>query len=272
MLQNGIDHDIQDMRYLKWSHVRSSSGTAGTFLKASEETGGTKVYYKMSNFDYVNGVVGHECINEIIADRLFYLLGIDHLMYCLLHALVTVDEKDFETYICASADFKKKGESKIALDDLYDLQHEPGEDRMAFCRRMGWEEAIYRMTVADFLIINRDRHGANIEVLKSEDGYRLAPLFDHGLSLLFSCYDGRGVEEFDPLADLPVQSFLSSHSLFENLEAIQSEKRPVFQPLHETDREYILEGLDGLLSPQHLEKIWQVIWQRWNYYEAMQNH
>ena len=37
-----------------------------------------------------------------------------------------------------------------------------------------------------YLILNRDRHGANIEVLRNsrKKTVRLAPLFDHGLSLL----------------------------------------------------------------------------------------
>ena len=51
----------------------------------------------------------------------------------------------------------------------------------------------------DFLILNRDRHGANMEVLRSrsEKSYRLAPLFDQGLSLFCSiheekCFVGSG--------------------------------------------------------------------------------
>ena len=66
----------QDLTYLKWSHIRSSSGTAGTFLKSESSINGKKIYYKLSNFDPVNGVIGHECVNEIIVDRLLTLLGV----------------------------------------------------------------------------------------------------------------------------------------------------------------------------------------------------
>lgn len=38
----------EDLTYLNWSHIRSSSGTAGTFLKAESTIGGKKVYYKLS--------------------------------------------------------------------------------------------------------------------------------------------------------------------------------------------------------------------------------
>ena len=50
----------KDLRYLKWSHVRNSSGTAGTFLKSESEIEGIKRYYKLSNFDIEKGTVGHE--------------------------------------------------------------------------------------------------------------------------------------------------------------------------------------------------------------------
>ena len=51
----------QDMTYLSWAKVRDSSGTAGSFLKAYSDLGGVKTYYKLSNYDSVRGIVGHEC-------------------------------------------------------------------------------------------------------------------------------------------------------------------------------------------------------------------
>lgn len=269
MLRNGVDLKLHDYRYLNWSHRRYSSGTAGTFLKAYDKRRGDKIYYKMSDFNYEQGIVGHECINEIICDRLFYLLGIDHLRYRLLHALVLVEDREYETYICASDDFKRPGESKIALDDFYDLKKKPGESRMEFCTRMGWADYIYQMTVADFLVINRDRHGANLEVLKSGDTYRLAPLFDHGLSLLFSAHTEEDVEKFDPMRDMKVQSFLGGYSLYDNLKGIPANDRPLLRRLDVRDMDMLFQDLDGILSEEHLKKIWQIIWGRWCYYEDL---
>ena len=40
-----IIREKQDLTYLKWSHIRSSSGTAGNFLKASSNLGGIKRYH-----------------------------------------------------------------------------------------------------------------------------------------------------------------------------------------------------------------------------------
>ena len=69
-----IIHEKQDLTFLRWSHIRSSSGTAGTFLKSESNLDGSKIYYKLSRFDPLNGVVGHECVNELIVDRLLPVL------------------------------------------------------------------------------------------------------------------------------------------------------------------------------------------------------
>lgn len=103
----------QDLTYLSWSVYRNSSGTAGSFLKAYSELGGKKTYYKLSNFDKARGVIGHECVNELIVDRLLTILGIPHLSYQLIHADVSVDGKTHEVYLCASEDFKAKSESRL---------------------------------------------------------------------------------------------------------------------------------------------------------------
>lgn len=51
-----IIHELRDMRYLEWTKTRHSSGTAGSFLKAYEKVGGRKYYYKLSNYDSINGM------------------------------------------------------------------------------------------------------------------------------------------------------------------------------------------------------------------------
>ena len=83
----------QDLTYLSWSVYRNSSGTAGSFLKSYSELGGKKVYYKLSNYDKVQGIIGHECVNELIVDRLLTILGIPHLHYQLIRADIMVDGK-----------------------------------------------------------------------------------------------------------------------------------------------------------------------------------
>ncbi len=271
MQLNDIVTDIQDMRYLSWSKIRKSSGSAGSFLKAYELIDGRKVYYKLSSFDAVNGITGHECINEIIADRLLSILGIQHLHYRLIHALVTINGREHETWLCSSEDFKEKGDSKVALDDYYEMNHTNGESPLDFCIRMGWEDYIYEMLLVDYLILNRDRHGANIEILKNAREGRVypAPLFDHGMSFVCRCIDEEDVRRFDPMDDKPVQCFVGSRSSRDNLKLIPVDRKPAVRGIEDRDRSLIFAKLDGVLPPVYMDKIWDMIRERWNYYESL---
>lgn len=218
-----IIHEKQSMEYLQWSQIRSSSGTAGSFLKATDDLQKPKKYYKLSQYDTVNGIIGHECVNELIADRLLNILE--------------------------------------------------NETPMDFCIRNGWEKYVYEMLVVDFLILNRNRHGANIEVLRNskEKTLRLAPVFDHGLSLLFSCQTEKAVDEFDVMQDRPIQCFVGGNSAQKNLELIPKKELPQFHPLKEEHRNELLGGLEGIVPQYLLDKIWDMIWERWLYYEDFCN-
>ena len=273
MALNQIIHELQDMTHLSWAKTRNSSGTAGSFLKAYEDGVDGKTYFKLSNYDAWKGIIGHECVNEIIVDRLLSILGISHLPYQLIHAKILIDQKEYETWLCASKDFKQRGESKIALDAYYQAESLPNESPMDFCIRNGWESTVYEMLVVDYLILNRDRHGANMEVLRNQrkKTIRLAPLFDHGLSLLSRCESTEAMLREDVMADKPVQCFVGSRSSWENLQLIPRDRRPPLHPLVENDRAILLEGLSEALDQQWLDRIWEMIWKRWQAYEDLCN-
>ena len=273
MALDQIIHELQDMTHISWAKARNSSGTAGSFLKAYEDGVDGKTYFKLSNYDAWKGIVGHECVNEIIVDRLLTILGISHLPYQLIHAKILIDQKEYETWLCASRDFKQRGESKIALDAYYQAESLPNESPMDFCIRCGWESTVYEMLVVDYLILNRDRHGANMEVLRNQQKktIRLAPLFDHGLSLLSRCESIEAMLKEDVMADKPVQCFVGSRSSWENLRLIPRDRRPHLRPLTENDRAVLLEGLSEALDQQWLNKIWEMIWKRWQAYEDLCN-
>jgi hypothetical protein len=201
------------------------------------------------------------------------ILGVEHLHYQLIHGEIEINHQNIETYLCASEDFKQRGEDKVALDVYYELERNGGESPLEFCVRSGWSDYIYEMLVVDFLLLNRDRHGANIEVLRNTKNrtIRLAPLFDNGLSLLFNCYDEKAVREFDVMADRPIQCFVGSRSAYENLKLIPSSSLPTLHPLKESDREIVMAGLDAALPAAWLDKIWEMIYQRWRYYEDFCN-
>ena len=173
MNSHKIIRETQDLTWLEWSDIRYAGRTGGTFVKSAEIIDGRKIYYKLSNYDPLKGIVGHECVNEIIVDRLLTILGVEHLDYQLIHAEIELEGQRYTTYLCASEDFRKPGESKIALDDYYRFNKENAESPYDFCTRQGadWKASIDQMIAVDFLIFNRDRHGANIEVIRNANTY-----------------------------------------------------------------------------------------------------
>lgn len=268
-----IIKDKQDLTFLSWTKIRNSSGTVGSFFKAYTEIGNKKTYYKLSNYDVRNGITGHECVNEIIAARLLEILDIPHLNYNLIYADIVIDGNKHTTYVCSSEDFKKPGDSKIALDIYYQMERLDNETPLEFCIRQGWEDYIYKMLLVDFLILNRDRHGANIEVLRNSRSktIRLADLFDHGLSLIFSAATTADICGADVMEDKPVQCFVGSKSARDNLNIIPPNYNLNIKELKEQDREYIFEGIDGIMPQQWQDKVWEMIWKRWRYYESVCN-
>ena len=261
----------QDLTYLRWTHARASSGTAGTFLKSEEKSGGKKYYYKLSNFDIETGVIGHECVNEIIVDRLLDILQVEHLSYQLIHGDIEINGRVFDTWVCRSEDFKTRGETKGALDSYYQLNCDYGQSPYDFCSEQGWQSYIDTMLAVDFLIQNRDRHGANIEVLKNSRAktIRIAPLFDHGLSLMFSCQNDDEIDAFDISKDRKCHNFVGSSSTLDNLNLIK-EKNKVFQgTLVPESKEVIFQDLDNVISAKYIDKIWDMIYSRWCYYESL---
>ena len=215
-------------------------------------------------------MVGHECVNEIIVDRLLTILGVEHLSYDLIHADIRVEGKIYEAYMCASKDFKERGESKVALDDYYRLNALPGETHYDFCVRNGWKDYVDTMIAVDYIIQNRDRHGANIEVLRNPRAHtvRIAPLFDHGLSLLYSCTTDAEASKFDVMADRKCQNFVGSFSCRDNLKLLDGRKDLFPGKLRRKDKETLLAGLEDVLSETLLEAIWRMIYRRYTSLES----
>lgn len=263
---------LQDLRHLSWSERANTSGTAGCFLKSREETGADTWYYKLSCYDSYRGIYGHECVNEVVASRLMGLLEIEHLDYRLVHALVSIDGVEHETWLNRSRSFRRPGERKQALDTFYDLNKQADESPLGLCERFGWAEQVQKIMLADFLIANRDRHGANIEVLQAKDGsLRLAPVFDSGLSFVFSCYaDERHVGEFDPLEDVNANNYLGTRSLEENVRRFVPHDIPVAS-LAPNDLDSLFIGLETAVSRTHINKMREIISERWNRFEEIRN-
>ena len=263
---------MQDLRYLQWSENKATSGSGGTFLKASTGAGTGRAYYKLSCYDAYRGIYGHECVNELVASRLFGLLGFDHVPYSLIHASVLVDGVEYETWLSKSGSYRHSTERKQAFDTFCRLHGKTGELPLDIAGRYGWESRMRQMMLGDYLIANRDRHGANIEVLRDSDGsVRLAPLFDNGLSLVFSCYrDEACIAAFDPLDDVRANNFVGTRSLEENLRFVLEEP-PAVRELEEGWEQIVLDGLGCCLTSAHLGKIREIIERRWKHYALLRD-
>lgn len=107
-----------------------------------------------------------------------------------------------------------------------------------------------------------------MEVLKNSRRrtIHLAPLFDHGLSLL-SLSTPEQFAAFDVMQDRMCNHSIGSRSTWENLKLIPPEKMPKLNPLRESDRTTIMEGLEDVIPPVLQDKIWEMIWKRWCAYE-----
>lgn len=266
--------EVQDLKELDWAEKKLSPGTPGCFLKAYKEQNGKRIYYKLSNYDSYRGIFGHECVNELIVSRLLDVLHVEHVKYILVHANIVIDRKEVETWITASENFRGPEEEKMPFDMFFDLYKREEESPLEFADRFGWGKSISQMLLIDYLIANRDRHGANIEILRnSRTGkVRLAPFFDQGVSLLFSTYgDESQLENFDVLQPIQANNFIGSKDLEYNLRFVKREDWAEINPLKEKDFEYIMKGMDKVLSPKHIEKIQEMIWKRWQRVEALCN-
>lgn len=272
IIMNDLILELQDMRELDWAVQKMSPGTPGCFLKAYGEENGKKLYYKLSNYDSYQGVFGHECVNELIVSRLMDVLKIPHLSYKLIHALVLIDGIERETWINVSENFREEREEKLAFDLFYDLEKKSNESPLEFAIRNGWELYVYQMFCIDYLVANRDRHGSNLEVLKDGDNARMAPLFDQGVSLLFSTYgDEKKIEKMDIMQDFPVNNYIGARSLEFNLSLIPFGYDLRISLLKKEDKKYIFDGIDNIISKKHIDKIWEMIWKRWCNFEKIRS-
>ena len=118
-----------------------------------------------------------------------------------------------------------------------------------------------------------------MEVLKDRMGnLRLAPLFDNGLSLCFSAFSAKQLQDINPLQDIVSNNYLGSRSLEENLIRFVPANLPVGR-LHEVDADALVQGLEqpashaveGVSGKELLRFIWNMIWERWRVYESLRD-
>jgi hypothetical protein len=207
-------------------------------------------------------VFGHETVNELVAYRLGQSLGFNAAACELHNAVVYIDGKEVQTRVCIAKSFKPVNASRESFDKYYENRRsDNSESPLDFCKRQGWSDCIYKMFIFDYLIINRDRHGANLEVFKNGNEF-LSPLFDNGMSFVFLYTDNDSdLDSFNDLADLPVNNFIGTRSLQKNLEFIDNKVK--FNRLPPNLHEILFAGLDGVMPELWFKKIITIIEKRW---------
>lgn len=271
-MNNDIIKNLTDMTCLKWIESSSSSSSGGSLLKASEIVDGKRIFYKMSSYDSQHGVYGYECINEIIVSRLLDILNFDHVKYELINAKVKVDGKEINTYICRSNDFKKENERKETFEAYYNINKLENENVVDFINRKNEKyffDFFDTMYFIDYLILNRDRHAKNVEIIYENDRMRFAPLFDHGLSLLLESYENKEyVDDFNVLLDRSVNNFFGTKSTMENLKYIKNRKRFENLNIDEKDYEYIFKDINDIIPDFTISKIRKMLYERLNLWKS----
>lgn len=264
---------LTDLRRIQWDiNAAEFPGTQGTYLKAVGLVGGRQVFYKLSLGD-TQGIYGHETVIEVIVSRVLDLLGLPHLRYDGRLSRIILDGKEHTEYVCISDNFKKPTESKMAFDQFYDLYKQANRcsSPIELVRAFGWQQAVDEIILADFIIANRDRHGANIEVLQDNvtGSLRIAPLFDNGLSLTAPCQNNLDrVVLLEPLRDFDVQCFIGTRSLYKNLDLISKPVRVTTltkSKLVDVLNSFNLDWSKVHMSDEHIEKILEMLWGRYCY-------
>jgi len=249
-----------DLRSEVWSRTAGSLASDGVYMKTELPIDGTMFYLKLSRYDSFRGIYGHESVNELIAYRLGKILGFNVPEGYLKKCIVKIDDSEHETYVFAAKSYKITG-SRMAFENFYvDNRLSEKESPLDFCKRYKWTDSIYKLFIFDYLIINRDRHGANLEVMKNGDIF-LSPFLDNGLSFVCSCTEESELKSFNIMEDRVVNNFIGEKRLETNLKSI--DKKVMFNTLSNSDIDNLFSGLNGVLPERYFDIIREIIHGRW---------
>lgn len=250
-----------DLTDLRLENTRKNGVSVGRCFKCVSNG----YYYKCSEFFIGQNAFGDESINEVICSRLFQILGIPVVKMTPVHANVLIDSHIRTTWLCRSRSFRRAGDTVITLEDWADAQPLPVLQAL---EKAGFANAISKILVADFLVIQRDRHGANIEFIQREGRLLLAPLFDNGFSLLApnhsqTAVSDEAIRNFDIMKDRQVNNYIGTRSLHANLSLLSAPV--VVRPLRKEHRKVLMAGLGTALPKLWRDKIWEIIITRYEF-------
>lgn len=259
-------YSVVDMTRVNWGFDRENGSTYGCYGKTKIKERDGVYYYKLSNFNSEQGFIGEESIYEVISSRFLRLLGFDCVKYSLVKVRVNIFGRTYITFACKSRNFKTQG-TWINFDTFREMFIQVPMEELIGRFHMG--NSIREIIAADFMIIGRDRHGANIQVCNVGNNYRIGPIFDNGISLLAPIpVNTPGslelVQAFDTGGNYPVNNYIGTRSLYANLGYLEG--YPVHaNKLHSEDKRRIFYNLSETLPKEYINKCWEILTFRYDY-------
>lgn len=166
-------------------------------IQDSGTSEGTQIKYKKDGYWYKLDRDGNEGLVEYLTSKLLSFSDLKKDDY-IDYDQVLINGKTG----CRSADYLSEGESFITIYRLYynefgrnlsevlsgfDSMEERIEHTVSFVRKAtGLDIGSYlsKVFTLDRIILNEDRHVNNLAIIGNDTGYRVAPIFDNGRSLL----------------------------------------------------------------------------------------
>lgn len=201
-----------DLRCISWD-FKTERSTAGAAPKA--KWGGK--YYKLSSYNCDAGFYGDEAITECVVSDILDTLGVDHIKYSLVMGDIVYRGIEYTTPVCISDDFNPQSRPVVSIERYLEACC-PRMKPLEACLQLGWANYVYTTFLVDFLIANRDRHGANLEVMEGTP----IPLFDHGAALTVL----QDYKVWNHWSCDRVNNYIGSYSLKENLYRIPLDSWP----------------------------------------------
>ena len=250
---------IIDLRNINWCSIELGH-LDGVLPKSILFDKGRKLFLKLGSYTKYYGFYGVEPIIEVINSRIGKILGLSILKYDIQKAVVVLNGKEIETFVCISQDYAKDVK-QISFEKFYESMALPEESIIAFCKRMGIIDDIYNQIVFDYVICNLDRHGKNTEILVSKEGkISVAPFFDNSLTYVTNrpIIDIKSNKKFND--DLRVNNYIGVQNLRDNLFFIDSNIK-IRSPRKE-DREILFKGLGGVTTREFRDYVWNLFIER----------
>ena len=269
--------EIINLTDIQWERNLTSYTSGGAYLKATKTEGGSRYYFKLSNYDNERGFIGFESVYEYLAAKLGLFLELKVLDCEIIKANIKHNHREYITFVQKTADFLHPGMTKTAFEQLYVLERLEGESRLDFLRRQGFSERADEMLFFDYVIYNRDRHCNNLEFIKNDE-LLLSPLFDNGVSF-FAPYAGKRVEieNFDVLSNNISNSDFGTRYLEDNLGYIGNTESIVSRLEHVSEnvlweKLFLVFGDDENFPVWHRNRCMELILKRMRHVREVLNH